>query len=242
MRTNVVRGSSMIIKRLRESSRAIRRHRSVRGAAARVEVQPLEDRRLFAVAAAPLEVTFNGTKLDGVITEPFAGGNDPTASQSDGTDLGGIRQGDAGVSRTFTVKNVSASPIGVQNFAFAYGTPGVDAAFKVDTNFPPGGIPAGGSAQVTVTLLSDQPGLKEDIVALSSTGGDFQGFTFKIRGYVSAKGEELGTLSSNAVNKSDQVAVTTELDGSGTHPRGHESKTYLVNLTGDKSELFLDVR
>jgi len=137
----------------------------------------------FIVDAPPPEISVfgNGVSI-------FDG--DTTPSPSDHTDFGNIVQGQAGVFRTFTVRNDGGS-------ALALGSVALPPGFTLAESLSPS-IGVGGSDTFTVRLDATIIGVKSGQVSFSNNDNNENPFNFSITGVVAAP--PIGTITMTVRN------------------------------------------
>ena len=118
---------------------------------------------------APPEITVLGNSVS------IADG-DTTPSTADDTDFGSVRQGTAGISRTFTVRNEGQLPL-------TLGAVTVPTGFTLTEGLSPS-LAAGESDTLTVQLDTATCGIKTGDISFSTNDADESPFNFQIRGIV----------------------------------------------------------
>jgi len=152
---------------------------------------------------------------------------DTTPGTGDGTDFGSVVQGEATVSRTFTVRNDGSE-------ALTLGTVTAPTGFTL-TEALASNLDAGASDTFTVQLDTATLGTKSGEISFSNNDGDENPFNFAITGTVLAPAEI--TVLGNGIAIADGDTTPDTADGTdfGSVPQGAAgiSRTFTVRNDGD---------
>jgi ELWxxDGT repeat protein len=146
--------------------------------------------RSFDPSASEITILGNGVSISD---------NDTTPSSSDGTDFGSVAQGQAGLTRTYTVRNDGSALL-------TLGSVSVPPGFAV-TEPLSSSLAAGASDTFTVWLDTSTTGTFSGDISFSTNDSDENPFNFAIRGTVAHLGFPFGL---GAAGEDVGLAVTTD--------------------------------
>lgn len=136
--------------------------------------------------------------------------NDTTPSLADGTDFGSVPLGAPPVDHVFTVTNTGNATLSLTDNTLEF--PGFDLLGL------PLNIPAGGSGNFTVRLLTNAVGARADTPYIGTNIPGLAEFNFKVAGFVAGGAHDsLGMLNASPKDSYGTVAVTIEGDTHGNH-------------------------